>query len=192
MGGARRAFIADTKQHERPSMDDGGRPVRSPRPRCRDQDPPLSFSRRILTGAPALTGGRDSTTLSLDGAHQIEPLIQTPASERNGIVSSDGRWLAYESDASGRYEIYVRPFPNVSAGQWLISTDGGSRALWSPNVRELFYVAPGGALMAVRVNGRDRTWNAGRQPRFSKDRTRWSWPLRAGLMTSPWMGSVSC
>ena len=99
--------------------------------------------------------------LSLDGAHQIEPLIQTPASERNGIVSSDGRWLAYESDASGRYEIYVRPFPNVSAGQWLISTDGGTRALWSPNVRELFYVAPGGALMAVRVDGRDRTWNAG-------------------------------
>jgi len=112
---------------------------------------------RVLFSPP---GSSDLMTLALDDTHQIEPLIQTPANERNGIVSSDGRWLAYESDSSGRYEIYVRPFPNVSAGQWLISTDGGTRPLWSPNVRELFYVAPGGALMAVRVNGRG-TWNAG-------------------------------
>jgi serine/threonine protein kinase len=114
---------------------------------------------RVLFSPP---GSRDLMMLALDGAHKIEPLIQTPASERNGIVSPDGRWLAYESDSSGRYQIYVRPFPDVSAGQWLISTDGGTRPLWSPkNVRELFYVAPGGALMAVRVNGLGSTWNAG-------------------------------
>ena len=64
---------------------------------------------------------------------------------------SDGLWLAYESNASGQYEIYVRPFPNVEDGQWLISRGGGSRPLWAPDGRELFYLAPGRRLMAVPV-----------------------------------------
>ena len=87
--------------------------------------------------------------LALDGTRRVEPLIQTPSNERNGVVSPDGRWLAYESDSSGQFEIYVKPFPNVNAGQWLISTAGGTRPLWAPNGQELFYVAPDGALMAV-------------------------------------------
>ena len=99
--------------------------------------------------------------LALDGTHHVEPLIQTPANERNGVVSPDGRWLAYESDSSGKFEIYVKPFPNVSAGQWLVSTAGGTRPLWAPNGQELFYVAPDGALMAVRVDARGATWSAG-------------------------------
>ena len=67
------------------------------------------------------------------------------------LVMSDGLWLAYESNASGQYEIYVRPFPNVEDGQWLISRGGGSRPLWAPDGRELFYLAPGRRLMAVPV-----------------------------------------
>jgi Tol biopolymer transport system component len=88
--------------------------------------------------------------------------LSHPSVERNGIVSPDGRWLAYESDNSGRFEIYVRPFPNVDAGQWRISTAGGTRPLWAPNSQELFYVAPGGALMASRVSARDGAWRADR------------------------------
>lgn len=59
--------------------------------------------------------------------------------------------MAYESDESGSYEIYVRPFPDVNAGRWQISSGGGRKALWNRSGRELFFVASGGALMAVPV-----------------------------------------
>jgi serine/threonine-protein kinase len=68
-------------------------------------------------------------------------LVRTKFNERNGEVSPDGRWLAYQSDESGREEIYVRPFPNTDAARWTISSDGGSRPVWARNGRELFYVA---------------------------------------------------
>ena len=87
--------------------------------------------------------------LTLDGSHHVEPLIQTASIERNGVVSPNGRWVAYESDSSGEFEIYVKPFPTVSGGQWQVSTAGGTRPLWAPNGQELFFVAPDGSLMAV-------------------------------------------
>ena len=89
--------------------------------------------------------------LRLDGTHAATPLVQTPSSERNGEVSPDGRWLAYEANDSGRFNIYVRPFPDVSSGFWQVSTDGGTRPLWSRNSDELFYVTVAGALMRVGV-----------------------------------------
>ena len=108
-------------------------------------------------------GGRDLMALVLDGSRRVDTLVQTPSNERNGIVSPNGRWLAYDSDSSGRFEIYVRPFPNVNTGQqWLISTAGGIKPLWAHNGRELFYVAPDGALMAVAVGSPDAAaWSAG-------------------------------
>ena len=109
----------------------------------------------------SVPGARDLMVLTLDGSHHVEPLIQTPSTERNGVVSPDGRWLAYESDSSGKFEIYVKPFPNVSGGQWLVSTAGGTRPLWAPNGQELFFVAPDGSLMAVRVDARGSSWRAG-------------------------------
>ena len=100
--------------------------------------------------------------LTLDGTHHVEPLVRTPATERNGVVSPDGRWLAYESDSSGEFEIYVKPFPAVSDGTWQISTAGGKRPLWArKNGEELFWVAPDGAIMGVRVDARGATWSAG-------------------------------
>jgi serine/threonine-protein kinase len=77
--------------------------------------------------------------------------VQTPSSERNGEVSPDGRWLAYEANDSGRFNIYVRPFPDVSSGYWQVSTDGGTRPLWARNSQELFYLSVTGALMRVEV-----------------------------------------
>jgi serine/threonine-protein kinase len=130
---------------------------------------------RLTTGAPpsgvtpdgtqvifGYGGNQDLMMLSLDGTRRVHPLLgTTPAVERNGIVSPDGRWLAYESDNTGRFEIYVRPFPNTSAGQWLISTAGGTRPLWAPRGQELFYVAPDGVLMAVRADPRGGKWRSG-------------------------------
>ena len=74
--------------------------------------------------------------------------------ERNAELSPDGRWMAYESDESGRPEVYVRPFPEVEEDQVLISNDGGMFPLWSRDGRELFYVRPGASnqLMSVSID----------------------------------------
>jgi serine/threonine-protein kinase len=85
--------------------------------------------------------------------------VHSPFSNRNGIVSPDGRWLAYEANDSGRYEIYVRPFPDVNSGHWQVSTEGGTRPLWAPSGQELFYLSPTGALMRVGVE-RGPPWAA--------------------------------
>ncbi len=87
--------------------------------------------------------------LSLEGSST--PLLATEFSETSATLSPDGRWLAYQSNASGESEIYARPFPNIDDGQWLISTDGGTRPLWGPDGRELFYLSRDRKLMTVRV-----------------------------------------
>ena len=94
--------------------------------------------------------GADLGVLTLEGSS--EPLLATEFDERTAALSPNGRWLAYESNDSRQYEIeiYVRPFPNVDEGHWQITRDGGSRPLWAPDGRELFYLR-GGALTAVRV-----------------------------------------
>jgi eukaryotic-like serine/threonine-protein kinase len=95
--------------------------------------------------------------LSLDNGRLVQLLTQSSFREFNADISPDGRWIAYESDESGRREVYVRPFPNVSAGRWQVSNGGGTRPRWSPRGDELFYLATtqdlGGeaALMSVRV-----------------------------------------
>ena len=100
----------------------------------------------------------DIWMISLDGPPTSGmPLLDGPANERGATVSPDGRWLAYESDESGQFEIYVRPFPEVDTGRRQISTGGGTRPRWSRDGRELFYFVPAGgpfslgALMAVTV-----------------------------------------
>ena len=106
-------------------------------------------------------GAHDVTTVPLDGTRRIQELVKTPFAERNGVVSPDGRWLAYESNSSGGFEVYVAPFPNAATRQWLASAGGGTRPLWARSGQELFYVAPNGAIMAVRVEARGDTWSAG-------------------------------
>ena len=93
----------------------------------------------------------DVMQVSLTGTHAVTPLVHTPAVERNGIVSPDGRWLAYEANDSGTFEIYVRPYPDVVSGRSQVSNGGGTQPLWSRNGRELFYVSPGNGLMRVGV-----------------------------------------
>jgi serine/threonine-protein kinase len=108
---------------------------------------------RLVFTETARTTGQDLMQLRLDGTHAVTPLVQTPSNERNGEVSPDGRWLAYEANDSGPFNIYVRPFPDVSSRYWQVSTDGGTRPLWSRNsaTPELFYLSSTGALMRVGV-----------------------------------------
>ena len=101
----------------------------------------------------------DVMMIELDGSRRVTPLVQSPFTERNGIISPDGRWLAYEANDSGRFEIFVRPFPDVNSGHWQVSTAGGMRPLWARSGQELFYVSPTGALMRVGVE-RASSWAA--------------------------------
>ncbi len=97
---------------------------------------------------------------TLNADHRSTPLVQSKFDERNGIVSPNGRWLAYDSDSSGRHEVYVTSFPNVGSGQ-LVSTAGGWKPLWAPNGKELFYETLDRTLMRVAVDTNSPTWNAG-------------------------------
>jgi hypothetical protein len=98
-----------------------------------------------------LGAGGPSERLGAARPPWIEPLVQTTFSESNGIISPDGHWLAYESNESGRYEIYVRPFPHVNGGLRQVSSQGGGGPLWAPNGRELFYLDINGFLTTVPV-----------------------------------------
>jgi Tol biopolymer transport system component len=80
---------------------------------------------------------------------KAQPFLRTPFNESVPRFSPDGRWLAYISDESGRYEIYVQPYPGPG-GKWQISTEGGTEPVWNPNGRELFYRS-GDKMMAVDI-----------------------------------------
>jgi serine/threonine-protein kinase len=102
--------------------------------------------------------------LPLEGEHKPEPFLSTPFSELESEFSPDGRWIAYESNESGAYEIYVRPFPKGS-GKWQISTGGGRYARWSPAGKELFYRTSDG-VMAVSVDTSGSSFRADKPRRL--------------------------
>ena len=83
------------------------------------------------------TTGQDIWLLRL-GDRKAQPFLRTPFNEGAPHFSPNGRWLAYASNDSGRYEIYVQPYPGPG-GKWQISTEGGNEPVWNPNGRELFY-----------------------------------------------------
>ena len=138
---------------------------------------------RIVASAPAMTpsswspDGRFLLYISLDpqtytdlwvvpmaGDHTPSVFLQTPFREAYCAFSPDGRWVAYQSNESGRMEIYVRPFlppgrPSsaavapapAAAGQWQVSTAGGIIPAWRPDGKELYYLNPAGDMMAVPI-----------------------------------------
>ena len=91
----------------------------------------------------------DLWVLAMDGAsgpRKPVPLLRTAFDERNGKFSADGRWVAYESNESGRYEIYVLPFPASTAGggKSMVSRAGGTQPHWRADGREIYYLASDG------------------------------------------------
>jgi len=101
------------------------------------------------------TVGGDVWLLPLSGDRKPVPFLQTPFFENWARFSPDGRWIAYQSNASGRHEVYVQPFREGSgagsAGIWQVSTNGGIDPQWRRDGKELFYMAPDRTLMAVDV-----------------------------------------
>ena len=88
--------------------------------------------------------------LPLSGDRKPFPFLQTESSEAAGQLSPDGRLMAYISDESSQFEVYVRSFPS-GEGQRLVSSNGGIGPCWRRDGKELFYYAPDGKLMAVEV-----------------------------------------
>ena len=78
--------------------------------------------------------------------------LTSKGSETNGQISPDGKWVAYASDESGNWEIYVTSFPGA-AGKWQVSRGGGTEPRWRGDGGEIFYIGPNGMLTAVSVNG---------------------------------------
>jgi Tol biopolymer transport system component len=94
---------------------------------------------------------RDIWVLPLDNPSKPYPWLVTPSNERFAKFSPDGRWVAYESDESGRYEIYVGPFPGPG-GKRQISAGGGELPRWRADGKEILFAEPNGKLMAAEVS----------------------------------------
>jgi serine/threonine-protein kinase len=84
------------------------------------------------------------------GDREGVPFGETKSEKRDPVLSPDERWLAYSSNESGRFEVYVRPFPGPG-GRYPVSTDGGEMPVWSKDGRRLFYLRAETSLMAVDV-----------------------------------------
>ena len=109
----------------------------------------------------------DLWVVPIAGDRTPSVFLQTPFREGYAAFSPDGRWVAYESNESGRNEIYVRPFvapgaaPAAGGGQWQVSTAGGIYPRWGPDGRELYYLNPAGALMAAPITVTGATFAPG-------------------------------
>ena len=90
----------------------------------------------------ARSSGEDIVLVSV-ADKTVRKLIESPFRERNPEVSRDGRWIAYQSDESGSFEVYVRPFPDVARGKWPGSEQGGTRPGWAHK--------SAGALISARI-----------------------------------------
>ncbi len=101
-------------------------------------------------------GSRDVLALRPGADSTVVPILTTEFEETAPALSPDGRWLAYQSDESGRWEIFVRPFPSTDDGKWQISADGGVTPLWAHSGRELFYLTPENEMVSVAVDAGSR------------------------------------
>jgi len=96
----------------------------------------------------------DLWILPLAGDRKPVAAVRTDFNDGDGQFSPDGRWIAYWSDESGRWEVYVRPFPDggvSTARKWQVSINGGTWPRWRRDGKELFFKAPDGKIMAVPV-----------------------------------------
>jgi serine/threonine protein kinase/Tol biopolymer transport system component len=94
--------------------------------------------------------GFDLWVLPVSGDKKPFPFLKTPFDEREGQFSPDGKWIAYQSNESGRFEIYLQPFPGPG-GKFQVSSNGGAQPRWNKNGKEIFYVSLDSKMMAAPV-----------------------------------------
>jgi Tol biopolymer transport system component len=104
--------------------------------------------------------GWDLAAMPMMGERKPIVVVSAPFEERGGQFSPDGKWVAYQSNESGRFEIYVQPFPGPG-DKWRVSIAGGTDTRWRADGQELFFLAPDGKLMAASVRASGTTFDAG-------------------------------
>ncbi len=114
----------------------------------------------------AAAGHGDIVGQRTSGDTAAVPLAATPFEELHPALSRNGHWMAYSSNESGQYEVYVRPFPNTASGRWQVSIGGGAAPRWSPDGSELYFLN-GNQLIAARIVTTPTFSVAQRVPLFS-------------------------
>jgi serine/threonine-protein kinase len=104
----------------------------------------------IYRTAPGGKYPRDILAVRLAGDRPVTPMVTAPSTESLPRLSSDGKWLAYQSNESGRFDIYVRPFPG-SGARVQVSDLGGTEPIWGRDGRSLYYRGPLGEVIHVDV-----------------------------------------
>jgi serine/threonine-protein kinase len=134
---------------------DGGSPER-PLPRIDRQVQEVVWSPDgqwiVLRTDDTSPGAGDIVAVRLTGDTTPVPLAAGPFTELHPAIAPNGRWLAYASNESGVYEVYVRPFPAASGARWQVSTQGGRLPRWSPDGRELYYSDLQSNVIAAQVS----------------------------------------
>ena len=120
----------------------------------------MSGDGRLLLYSQLTARAYDLSVLTLAGERRSSTFLATPVNEVQGRFSPNTRWVAYASDESGRFEVYVRPFPAAS-GQTQISIAGGMQPEWRRDGKELFYISVDGKLTAVPVTTDGAIFSAG-------------------------------
>jgi hypothetical protein len=115
---------------------------------------------------------------------RAQPVLQSPANEVQPHLSPDGRWLAYASDETGTWEVYVGGF-GENRGKWQVSMGGGSQPTWRGDGRELFYVGSDRRIFAVAIGGGPTFEHQLPQPLFETQIMPVLAPLRMGYAVSP-------
>ena len=128
---------------------------------------------RVLAFYQLNPGSWDILTLPVEGNEKSgwkpgepRPFLNSPSSEMTPVFSPEGRWLGYQSDESGNFEVYVRPFPGPG-GKWQISTGGGQLPKWSRNGKELFYVTPDNKIMVSTYTASGDSFHANKPQLWS-------------------------
>jgi eukaryotic-like serine/threonine-protein kinase len=119
--------------------------------------------KQVLCSFQTLARSSDLGLVSL-GDGKFTPLLSSTASETNGQISPNGKWMAYASNETGDWEVYVTTFP-AAAGKWQVSRDGGTEPRWRGDGREIFYIGPHATVTAVPVN-EEGTFSAGNPTRL--------------------------
>ncbi|MBI3402305.1 MAG: protein kinase [Acidobacteria bacterium] len=116
----------------------------------------------LVTTVSTAGGNFDLVTIAPDGRTAPADLVRTPQPNReiDGRFSPDGRWFAYQSNESGRNEVFVQAFP-PSGGKWQISTAGGAAPMWRSDGKEILYQGPGDTFYAVAVRGAGAAFEIG-------------------------------
>jgi len=105
----------------------------------------------IFSRTQAVGGSADIWALPMAGDRKPFSVIATPAPESNGILSPNGRWIAYQSSERTQTQVYVQPFP-PTGGKFQVSSNGGFHPIWRGDGKELYFIAADTRMMAVAVD----------------------------------------